>query len=43
MSRLRGEMTFASTEELVEQIEQDVAETLDIYKRFIPESSPLLG
>lgn len=43
MSRLRGEMTFASTEELVAQIEQDVAETLDIYKRFIPESSPLLG
>jgi riboflavin kinase/FMN adenylyltransferase len=43
MSRLRGETTFASTEELVSQIDHDVAETLEIYKRFIPESSPLLG
>jgi riboflavin kinase/FMN adenylyltransferase len=43
MSRLRGEMTFASTQELVAQIDQDVQQTLEIYKSFIPESSALLG
>jgi riboflavin kinase / FMN adenylyltransferase len=43
MARLRGEMTFAGTEELVAQIDHDVAETLEIYTRFMPESSPLLG
>ncbi|MGC1419548.1 MAG: bifunctional riboflavin kinase/FAD synthetase [Acidimicrobiales bacterium] len=43
MSRLRDEMTFATSEELVAQIDHDVVETLDIYKRFIPASSPLLG
>jgi riboflavin kinase/FMN adenylyltransferase len=43
MTRLRGEMTFATTEELVTQIGHDVAETLEIYKRFLPQSSPLLG
>jgi riboflavin kinase/FMN adenylyltransferase len=43
ISRLRGEKTFASTEELVEQIDRDVQETLEIYKSFLPESSALLG
>jgi riboflavin kinase/FMN adenylyltransferase len=43
MSRLRGEMTFNSTPELVAQIDQDVQQTLEIYKSFIPESSALLG
>jgi riboflavin kinase/FMN adenylyltransferase len=43
MSRLRSEKTFDSTEELVEQIESDVRETLEIYKSFLPESSALLG
>jgi riboflavin kinase/FMN adenylyltransferase len=43
MSRLRGEMTFASSAELVTQIDRDVVQTLEIYKRFIPESSALLG
>ena len=36
-------MTFASSAELVAQIDRDVVQTLDIYKRFIPESSALLG
>jgi riboflavin kinase/FMN adenylyltransferase len=43
MSRLRDEMTFGITEELVAQIDHDVEETLEIYKRFLPESSALLG
>jgi FAD synthase len=43
MARLRGEMTFADTEQLVDQIERDVSETLEIYKRFLPQSSALLG
>ena len=43
MWRLRGEMTFGTTEELVAQIDHDVEETLEIYKRFLPESSALLG
>jgi riboflavin kinase/FMN adenylyltransferase len=43
MARLRGEMTFASTEELVAQIDRDVSETLEIYTKFLPESSVLLG
>jgi riboflavin kinase / FMN adenylyltransferase len=42
MSRLRGEKVFRSTDELVAQIERDVAQTLEIYKSFIPESSALL-
>jgi riboflavin kinase / FMN adenylyltransferase len=42
-SRLRGEMTFGSTPELVKQIDQDVQQTLEIYKSFLPESSALLG
>jgi riboflavin kinase/FMN adenylyltransferase len=43
MSRLRGEKTFNSTSDLVAQIDQDVAQTLEIYKSFLPESSALLG
>jgi len=43
MARLRGEMTFASTQDLVAQIDLDVTKTLEIYKSFIPESSALLG
>jgi riboflavin kinase / FMN adenylyltransferase len=43
LSRLRGEMTFNSTQELVAQINQDVQQTLEIYKSFLPESSALLG
>jgi FAD synthase len=42
MSRLRGEQTFADIDELVAQIDHDVTETLEIYKRFLPESSVLL-
>jgi riboflavin kinase/FMN adenylyltransferase len=43
MSRLRGEMTFGATADLVAQIDLDVTQTLEIFKSFIPESSALLG
>jgi riboflavin kinase/FMN adenylyltransferase len=42
MSRLRGELTFADVDDLVAQIDHDVTETLEIYKRFLPQSSLLL-
>jgi len=43
LARLRGEMTFADSQQLVEQIDRDVVETLEIYKSFLPRSSALLG
>jgi riboflavin kinase/FMN adenylyltransferase len=43
MSRLRGEMTFGATSDLVAQIDHDVTQTLEIFKSFISESSALLG
>jgi riboflavin kinase/FMN adenylyltransferase len=42
MTRLRGEKVFNTTDELVDQIDHDVAQTLEIFKSFIPESSALL-
>jgi len=42
VARLRSEMTFAGTDELVAQIDRDVVQTLEIYDSFTPESSALL-
>lgn len=42
VARLRGEMTFARTDELVAQIDRDVEKTLEIFGSFTPESSALL-
>lgn len=41
--RLRSEMIFADVTELVAQIDRDVAETVEIFKNFMPEASALLG
>ncbi len=42
LARLRGEMKFASVSELVAQIDRDVEQSLEIYKKFSPQSSTLL-
>lgn len=42
LARLRGELSFEGTNELVAQIEKDVNETLEIFGSFSPESSALL-
>lgn len=43
LARLRGQESFASTQELIEQIDRDVSETLENFKKFDPSSSTLLG
>jgi riboflavin kinase/FMN adenylyltransferase len=43
VARLRGEETFAGVGELVAQIGRDVEQTLEIFKKFSPQSSVLLG
>jgi riboflavin kinase/FMN adenylyltransferase len=43
LSRLRGETKFADTVALVAQIGADVERTLDIYSKFTPRASALLG
>lgn len=42
LQRLRGEMTFASVEDLVAQIDRDVEQTTEIFKKFSPEAHELL-
>jgi riboflavin kinase/FMN adenylyltransferase len=42
IARLRDEMTFAGVPDLVAQIELDVEKTVEIFKKFSPESSALL-
>ena len=43
LARLRGERTFATLEELLVQMRLDVAKSREIFEKFIPESSVLLG
>ena len=43
IERLRGEATFASVTELVEQIARDVARTREIFLDFHGDASALLG
>lgn len=40
--RLRTQQVFTDVASLVEQIERDVAQTLDIFKKFLPNDSTLL-
>jgi riboflavin kinase/FMN adenylyltransferase len=42
LTHLRGEMVFSDVVELVAQIDRDVAQTLEIYEKFSPESFVLL-
>jgi riboflavin kinase/FMN adenylyltransferase len=43
LTHLRGETTFSGIDALVAQIGRDVAQTEEIYKKFSPRSSALLG
>ncbi|MBW4029114.1 MAG: bifunctional riboflavin kinase/FAD synthetase [Acidobacteria bacterium] len=43
LERLRGEASFATLEELVVQMGRDVARSLEIFEKFSPTSSVLLG
>ncbi len=43
LTRLRGETKFSDAAELVSQIGADVERTLDVYTKFNPEASALLG
>ncbi len=43
LSRLRGEATFDSLDDLIVQMARDVTKTLEIFPEFSPDSSPLLG
>ncbi len=42
LARLRDQMTFSNVEELTVQIERDVVETRQIFKKFMPEEAQLL-
>lgn len=42
LERLRGQEVFADVDALVDQIARDVAQTLEIFKKFSPNSSSLL-
>ena len=42
LKHLRGEMTFSGVEELVAQIDEDVAQTRVIYEKFTPDSYVLI-
>jgi FAD synthase len=43
LAYLRGEETFATLEDLLAQMTQDVAQCMEIFEKFNPESSVLLG
>lgn len=43
LARLRAQATYADVDELVVQMSRDVSQTLEMYRKFSPSSSVLLG